>query len=901
MAFNQCIPNAIGVPFESGPPNWFNPAQPPFDSTLDDPRWRGASELSIGDGGSDETNFRALFHTDPATTQTSLYLSWQTRLDMDGTDNSRDKLYVGFIPDPAHGGSGPAFILELVLNVQPGQGDTVNGLNTPNFQPAKIYTRLGATWNTVSPDGTALGTWLADTRLWACSPTTTLGRTAIPWAFQLHIPIGIPIVQQGTSPTTSTLGTAFNMWYSLVVSMPKLNQAKQITWPSDGTNAYDVSGGDTVPLVLPPPVVLTPWMSPSWGTITVGSCPAQGISLNLGQIGTLNPLGLNIISLNKPNTLFATPSNNSTSPVQPNTLFARFRLANWGSTYTGATWDDIRGGSNVPNTSVIPAGTTLPSAAAPIQFNWTLTPAEVAKYQLGGSLNSHECMLVQITSTGPIPIDVDSVVQNMDFQNTSQHIEDAHISISGLPPTQDGHRDVYLYVERIDLPSHIESDPCRFDQKEENVEEARAELNRRALEGNLSLAEAVDAGFPTYRVHVYHSTGQKLSLGGSARDILHIQPSFGYFLLHDGPLFGWDHRLEGAIQLAPNYYKIPAIPDGQSAKVIVAVEALEQPRGARDSGFMVQSTVNKKGDFLVVVPDAKTGLSECTRSNDILPNLPWGGQRTFGADVGLVDSVSLIQSNYGPAGNFEAIARVGDRLVHFWRSVTPDSTWYGPTTVVDKGIVGNPAFIQGNFGIHGNFELVVPVEPHGIAHYWRSNDDQRPTWQLGAIFAEQLGKVDAVALIQSNFGQPGPGHLEVIARVGEDLYHIWRDSSPLRLWKEPVKFFSGAAGIPGFIQGNFGSKDDFEVVTPLARGAMAELRRNNDEPATFPWREVTTFGSGQVTAASLLQSNFTTAPGSIPGPGDFEVAARVGGRTAHYWRADEAPFTWNGPTAYACS
>jgi hypothetical protein len=328
------------------------------------------------------------------------------------------------------------------------------------------------------------------------------------------------------------------------------------------------------------------------------------------------------------------------------------------------------------------------------------------------------------------------------------------------------------------------------------------------------------------------------------------------------------------------------------------VEPLALLKTAQNSGFMVQSTLGTKGDFVLVVPDATAGLSECTRSNDDLTNLVWGGQRTFGADIGLVDSVSLIESNYS-TGSFEVVARVGNQVVHFWRDSSANSPWNGPTTVVDKGVVGNPSLIQGNFDKQGNFELVVPVEPCGIAHYWRSNDDSTPSWQISTVFAEQLGKVDAVALIQSNFGQPG--HLEVIARVGADLYHIWRDSSPLRIWREPVKFFSGATGIPGFIQGDFGNQGNFEVVTPLAAGGMAHLQRDDDLPATFPWTEVTTFGSGQVTAASLLQSNFTTtATDPTPGPGNFEVAARVAGRTALYWRTDRVPFTWFGVT-YACS
>src|SRR5437763_2531040 len=257
--------------------------------------------------------------------------------------------------------------------------------------------------------------------------------------------------------------------------------------------------------------------------------------------------------------------------------------------------------------------------------------------------------------------------------------------------------------------------------------------------------------------------------------MLHVQPSFGYFLLHEGPLFGWDHRLEGAEQIAPNYYKIPAIPDGQSAKVTVSVEALEQPRGAKDSGFMVQSTVGRKGDFILVVPDPKAGLSECIRSNDDLPDLPWGQQRTFGADVGIVESVSLIQSNFGPRGSLEVVACVGDRLVHFWRSASPFSDWNGPTTIVAQGVSGNPALIQGRFGKRGNFELVVPLASGGIVHYWRDNENPASAWLQNLAFATDLGHVDAVALIQSNFDQALGGNLEVIARVGQDLYHFWRD------------------------------------------------------------------------------------------------------------------------------
>jgi hypothetical protein len=41
---------------------------------------------------------------------------------------------------------------------------------------------------------------------------------------------------------------------------------------------------------------------------------------------------------------------------------------------------------------------------------------------------------------------------------------------------------------------------------------------------------------------------------------------------------------------------------------------------------------------------------------------------------------------------------------------------------------GTPSLIQSNFGIKGNFELVVPMSNGGLAHYWRNNDDPELPW-----------------------------------------------------------------------------------------------------------------------------------------------------------------------------
>ena len=45
------------------------------------------------------------------------------------------------------------------------------------------------------------------------------------------------------------------------------------------------------------------------------------------------------------------------------------------------------------------------------------------------------------------------------------------------------------------------------------------------------------------------------------------------------------------------------------------------------------------------------------------------------------------------------------------------------------------------------------------------------------------GHIDAVTMIQSNFGDPG--NLELVARVGDSLKFFWRDSGPDFHWNGP--------------------------------------------------------------------------------------------------------------------
>jgi len=215
-------------------------------------------------------------------------------------------------------------------------------------------------------------------------------------------------------------------------------------------------------------------------------------------------------------------------------------------------------------------------------------------------------------------------------------------------------------------------------------------------------------------------------------------------------------------------------------------------------------------------------------------------------------------------------------------NVTPAHLgWLSPFPAV-RGI---PALIQSRFGTKGNFELAVPAAASGILFSWRNNDDPALPWSPALPFGQGAGAVEALTMIQSNFGSPG--NLELVARVGSQLHFYWRDSGPAFRWNGPFPLFSGVSGNPVLIQSRFGTKGNFELAVPAAAGGMLFAWRNNDNPA-LPWSTPARFGSGTVEGISMIQSNFGS-------PGNLELVARVGSQLHFYWRDSGPAFRWNGP------
>jgi hypothetical protein len=298
---------------------------------------------------------------------------------------------------------------------------------------------------------------------------------------------------------------------------------------------------------------------------------------------------------------------------------------------------------------------------------------------------------------------------------------------------------------------------------------------------------------------------------------------------------------------------------------------------------LIQSKFGGRGNFELIVPRSDTGIDFLFRNNDN-HYLPWFGPFAGFQDRGHFDSVTMIQSNFGTPGAFEGVARMGDRLAFFWRESGPPFAWHGHAIEGSEGSSGNPVMIQSRIGERGgNFELVVPRVDGGFNFFFRDNDAAGTPWRGPFPVAVDSGHIDALSLIQSNFGN----NLEMIARYGDRLAFLWRDDN--LEWHGPF-FMSGSEGSSGnpvMIQSRFGERGNFELVVPRVDGGFNFYFRENDVEG-LPWRGPfpVAVDSGHIDEMSLIQSNY----------GDFlEIVARYGNNLGFIWRDGPPNFIWHGP------
>jgi hypothetical protein len=294
-------------------------------------------------------------------------------------------------------------------------------------------------------------------------------------------------------------------------------------------------------------------------------------------------------------------------------------------------------------------------------------------------------------------------------------------------------------------------------------------------------------------------------------------------------------------------------------------------------GFLVRAVNGSAEHFEMVLPAAGGGV-ECYWRECSAADHSWSELDTVGRSLGPVESATVVSSTRGSQPTIELVARVGPELAHYWRASGPNSAWQGPEWLA-AGATGNPSLIRNGHGAadpqHGSLELVVPLAAGGIARYWRDAASADPYWSGPAVFATELGQVDAVVLAESIQG--AEVNFEVLVRKGGQLAHYRQPADDRLTWLGPAFFFDDATGIPGFIGGGAGEPTTLQILVPLAHGGIAHLWRS----AGSDWQISSCIdrGGAHVDAVSLV-----AARSHSPGGPDLEAVAVSGDDIAWYRR-----------------
>ncbi len=582
-AQQTCIPVAQGIPPFGGPPNWWDPIppQPVYAQSVDDPRWQHSASLTYT---TDVADFRAIYDA------SNLYLSWRLKTNS-GFDPQGDALRVVFGSVSGTLGTNDPDVRIEVWPFRKTDGSAITTDVNAQLPLTQTLIRTGAAssmegWS-FAPDPA----WLTSSlRVWG-SPTA---RT-----FAVHM--RVPRAALGTVPASGiTIDPAsqnLRLWFEFQVQIGP-SQFVRYTWPRDVAADQDLNNT----AVQYPWTLKIPDMPHNPGGCTVGSlcfwftnanppkaveaaselhlyggmadpaaCSTVGVSLAWDAIGTENTEASRIeyktTGPQPQNWLFAHPLNKTGTTIPSGALKARFRIANWGSAVLPQDWEvvppgvplwtDVPGGSAVQDPNQI-----LDGGSGNLRFMWQVADPFLARL-LSGDMKTHQCMLVELTSTQGLTFINSSVYRNMDFVHMSRFTRDAEISVVGLEPTSDGEstRDVYLYVETLNMPKRIAASMSR----------GKPVIMRQASE---STAAYPDSSRPTYRVHVFHDTETRIRIAGRSYAVLRPQGSFGYYPQHDGDVSGWRHRLTGPVEeLAPNFYRV-RVPHQGVVKISTTIEAL---------------------------------------------------------------------------------------------------------------------------------------------------------------------------------------------------------------------------------------------------------------------------------------------------------------------------------------
>jgi hypothetical protein len=668
-----CIPQAQGVPYWGGAPDWWSPQaggenarlyqlRTQFDDSLNgtrramDPRWAGALGIGFEHGAVQLAEFRAVRQGE------SVLMAWTMRT-APPFNAQLSKLVVGLTLNGQH--SVAEVPIESVTTTASGlapNSSTVTSCNSGHNCSADQLTSP-PNWSTQGPSQPGAAGPLRNVRFWAHGthggqPPYPAAAAATYWSVQarLDVPSGVK---------------TFNMWFSMQTSVNNfanpanpVNPLIYFSWPrstepNDLSKAHYTQFGAAGPHILPPK---------DWPKFHLGAAPTgsscSGLTLASSDIAVRTGQGgvpSTTFSLSEANQLEAKVR--SAKPSQQGTVLATFYRANWGTQSTGAisgftqdSWAPIRGLIDAPGSSWSSSGAASDNTvAAPwggagssgklsaierCEFRGTtqtylsdelgITPScSTAAPGTTPVYARHNCVLVTLRGAGLEFIN-DSAVRNMDFGKASVLLRDATIAPDpGVKSA--GSAEVLLWTDRRNMPSYapvirrgvmraklidlqpelveinslltaphkvrdvkspiamrmLLRDPRLRGMVTERNPDLAAQLDRYAKElaaegGGLGEFDDLATVMPTYTVHALRLTDDVVYIDGVKHRVGGMQTSFGLFLVHEKPHFGWTVNTSSLLQFGADGTAVVSLPPGRVGDVRFRVEAVEKIRPLRE-------------------------------------------------------------------------------------------------------------------------------------------------------------------------------------------------------------------------------------------------------------------------------------------------------------------------------
>jgi len=589
------IPSAGGVPGISGPPDWLSGGAGQ-NFSLDDVRWRGATRVDFAAGAAHGVFFRAV-HDNSG--QEFIYITLRAGF-VPEMNTSRDFIYIGL---QRHGTNDA-----IVIRIQAHDSSFSNAGPPLGGAPAHAFTvQVNQSTGGGSFSGNIVSnpTWIdANARVWL-QDNSNIADPNFRWGIQIRIPVSAAGgILNNAGPQ---LSTDFDMWY-LIRGSVMGNPTILAEYRTDGlnTSAFDLTNGN-----YPLPTGIWDEFQLTAGPASFGGVTIMGNGQN--DVVVQNALGTGTTIQNGAiNTFIARPRNYRPpgNDIAAGDIAATFRIANWGSVggnpnqvnWATGTWDFVDPGNPNPVASTAAIPTLLagnnPPATSPI--------AHPVPMNLGPNKSIHQCVLCNLSSTGPAMLFLqDSIFRNMNYDHASTLEREAEINTIGIPKDDaPDPRDVYIAIEKVGMEQNTPGadegtflinrltramrrggplaeklkgvlEILRNVGQETKDEKQRLEILVNVLTDAGLTDDELDQVFPTFRVHVYHDTGERIDENGVEKPVLRAQSSFGLYMYHEGAIEGWQTSIQGATRISDNVYQMPVPKDG-TAKIKVLVQAVDR-------------------------------------------------------------------------------------------------------------------------------------------------------------------------------------------------------------------------------------------------------------------------------------------------------------------------------------